>query len=354
MRRFLLILLLLPALAISQSNTSDKLFIEPWELCEEWLKEHIQELTQDFSSQDSLEALLQEWELFCEPNLASIRQRLLGELEFNGATEAQSDLSVFARSQLQFLRDPTWQGPLQEAHWVYSRVKAENLLERQPWKPVDKLLLEFLAAKSHHEALDLFYQREYKDVELSRKMRESMNEDINEVLNLSLGYNRLQFNQLLESELAAANGLWLAMDINDQKNLFSISISFNITEEKSYLRLLEDGQVRTSDLEMLFMGDINYGRTIWSGRRHALKLMVGIGMVNFGTDLSTQTEEGETISIGISSYHFNTGFDYSWRVYGSHEIGLRPLIAFTNFNRDEDLRGNLAGSILQMSLYYRF
>lgn len=353
MKRFLLIILCFPLLSFAQSST-DGLYIQPWEICEEWFKEHLNELTQDFQSQDSLEALLQEWELFCDPNTASIRQRLLGELEFKGSTEPNTDLSNFTQSHLQFVRNPQWAGPLVEAHWLYCRNKAEKLLKRDNWSLKDKFLLEVLAAKNQHQVLERIYERDYKDLDLSKNMRESMDEDISEVLNLSLGYNRLQFNRVLEQELTAANGLWLAVDFNNRNNLFAFSISFNVTEEKAYLRLLEEGQVRTSDLELLFMGDINYGRTIWAGRRHALKLMVGIGMANFSTDLRTQTEEGETISIGISSYHFNTGLDYSWRFYGGHEIGLRPLVAFSNFNRDEDLRGNLAGSILQMSLYYRF
>lgn len=353
MKYFLVLFLIIPLFGQAQNN-SDDLFIQPWELCQEWLKENIEVLCQEFPNQESLEAVLYQWELVCDPNLASIRHRLLGDLIYKGGLDPAVPLKEFSSQHLNFLFAQNSYDPLQVLHWQYCHDQAQKLLELDRWSLRDRFILELIAADDHHEAIDLFYQKEYQELEEVKQNRPKLEEEVYEVINFSIGYNRLQFNEVLETELRAANGIWMALDLKNSKNLFALSVSFNYSEQKSYLRMVQEGNVRTSDLEMLFMGDLNYGRTILAGRRHTLQLLIGIGMADFSTDLRTENADGETILIGISSYHFNLGLNYSWRIYGGHEIGLRPVISFSNFNRDENLRSNLSGSILQSSLYYRF
>ncbi len=352
MRKYFFILLLGPCLSWSQSKDQG-LFMEIWEQCPQWMEDNLPQLKKDFKSQDSLEYYLELWELYCEPNLASIRQRILGDLQFKGALDS-TDLSKFYRAQSEFLKYLSQQRDPYLEHWAFSRQKALSLLEQKDWPQREAAVLQLIAAKNYQAALDLHYQKKTKDLSDFEKSREDLETNNSEIVNFGLGYNYLMFNQKLLDELGAGHGLWLGVDFEYERNLASIAFAYNRTEKRSYLRILGDESVENTDLENFLQLDFNYGRALFSGRRHKMHIMVGAGLGSFTTDLYYRNVDDERVAVSITSYHFKVGLNYQWRIYGSRHIGLRSLLSMSNFNSDEDLRGDLQGQVLSTTLYYRF
>lgn len=354
MRKLLLLIcLILSSSSYAQQNFDD-LFMDTWEQCPQWIMQNYQHLNREFDSQDSLEYWLDTWELFCEPTVASIRLRLLGDIQFKGLIAEDIDLKAFHKAQIEFVRSKENLSAIFAPLSEYQSKQASKLLETKDWPLREEFLLKSIAAADYDELLDLYYQRRYQKLETVKGLKSGIEESPDELINLAVGFNHLQFNQDLERLLASANGLWLGLEIEDQNNLLSIAMSLNLSQEKAYVRILGADKVERTDLEVLFLLDFNYGRKIWSSRRQQVHLLMGGGIGDFNTDLSYLNSDGERIPIGIGSYHFNTGLNYSWRIYGSYEIGLRALVSFTDYNRDEDLRSSLNGQTLQTCLYYRF
>lgn len=358
MRKILILLILIPFSSRAQKDYND-LFITVWEQCPHWLEQNIKHLEKDYASQDSLEYWLNTWELFCEPNVGSIGRRLLGDLQFDGKTADSLSLDAFFQAHLDFLNGLEFRDSIFLKQWNFSRIKAEQMLKIDRWSLKDKFLLEHLAAATYHEALDLYYQKEYEGLkkpktENSKRLSTETAFNKDEILKISVGYLHLEFNQQLEQLVNATNGIWLALDFQGSKDLVSLGLGLSFPAETAYLRILGEERVVETDLEELITFDIVYGRKIYGSRRHNWHALVGAGVAHFGTDLSYETEEGENVGIGISSYHLSFGINYLWRVYGGRQIGLRALASFTDFNQDDDLRGNLQGQSLQTTLYYRF
>ncbi|WP_421754234.1 hypothetical protein [Croceimicrobium sp.] len=338
-----------------QNHSFSDLFQSVNSICWETEAEIIKAQAAGTLSEKQSDSLINRWELFCGSTEASIRSRLLHDLKYQGKLDTLIPLEYW-RVYFKNLEGDSYLSVDLQKHLEWSKGEAWQLLYSREWPKYERKVLEILAADDMQEVYDQMMRMEtYNDPEFEKLSQLVKDEAQPEDISFGLAYNYFYLNQDLKDNLGALHGASLLLDYQTEKFGFSLQTGFAASEQKAYLRFVEDGNLTESDLEVLFHIEAYLQYAVINSRRSRLRFGAGLGYNSFSTDLSNYDEElDQENPIGIGSFYPSIGLDYSYRLHGTRRLGLAAQYHLTDYNGNDELRSALSGHMLACSLYLSF
>ena len=360
MNKFTLALALFFGLSLTaQEKKFEDLFIPARESC--WQKD--QRLTELISNstreqnQSNLDSLLNYWEKDCESSEVLIRTRLLHELSLGQKLDSTVSLAEFYRIYINnlktFKNDKVFQSYLN-----YTTNWAEELLEsRENWGKREKLCLEILRSSHYQSAFNKVYRPSTYKVKKGPATAKALAQDKANFSNISItaGYLNNRFTEALGENLEQAHGFIFSFGAASYRHDFGVDFGLSFPMRSDSLRIDLEGLIQESGINSIIYFGLYHSYELLKAPRTSLAFRSSLGYNLLTTDLDTYDEQNDVdVRFDLGSLSLGLGLEWKVRIYGSRQIGLRGTYNYCNFSRNNELRSNLAGSIISSSIFFRF
>lgn len=358
-RLALFIILIAGSLVQAQNKKFEDLFVPARESC--WEKENriSQEIIQNSRQQNLLvlDSLLSYWAEDCENSEVLIRTRILHQLSQGQKLDSNVNLSSFYQvyiNNLSYLRH----SDEYQKYLSYTTDWAQEILnEKANWEPREKLCLDILSRSTYQASLNRIYRRSSQKLQEGKEAEQLLAEDgpYRSTVFFDVAYQNTLFTENLGERLGTAHGLALSLGARFSKHSFGIDFKLCYPSRSDTLRIDLEDLIQESDLNSLMYLGLFYSYEFLQGPRTSLAFRPNIGFSSFGTDLSTYDPENDIETpFALDAFTLGLGLEWKIRIYGNKQIGIRSSYNLLNLSRNNELRSNLNGSLIQSSLFFRF
>jgi|GEM_PF-2430654 len=360
MNKLTLLLALFTGLTLqAQEKKFQDLFIPARESC--WQKEQrlptvISQNTRE-QNKARLDSLISYWEKDCESTETLIRTRLLHELSKRQKLDSSISLADFYLAYINNLSYLKHSEPYQNYLDFSTKWAAELLASQVNWGKREKLCLQILSTSHHQAALNKVYRSSTYKVKDGPETGKALAQDVtnSNYVSITAGYTTKLFTQALAENLGQAHGFIFTAGAASYRHDFGVDFSLSFPVRSDSLRIDLEGAIQKSDINSILYFGLYYSYEFLKAPRTSLAFRTSLGYNILSTDLDTYDEQND-IETGfvLESLSLGLGLEWKVRVYGSRQIGLRASYNYCNFSRNNELRSNLAGSIISSSLFFKF
>lgn len=356
-KQILLFILFSSALSAQEKSFSD-LFIPARESCN--AKDlRIPQLISSSSRAENLQnldSLLNYWQNDCESSEMQIRTKILHELSQGKSLDSAASLSEFYSLYSTNLSYYNAIGTLRK-YLSYTTAWAAEILAAKKWGARESLCLKILSCTKFQEATNLIYRSKTLELKEGRETEEILSEQITSLSDfyLFLGYANTVYTQALAENIGSSHGFAISAGGAFSRHNYGIDFILTFPLSSDSLRIDLEGVIQKSDINSnLYIGGY-YAYEFLKAPRTSLAFRTTLGYTMLNTDLNTYNADTDTEDpFWLESLSLGLGLEWKVRVYGTHQVGIRSSYNYCNFSRNNELRSNLRGSIIQTSVFFQF
>ena len=358
MKKLLLLFILVSSAVNAQEKNFSDLFVPARESCAE--KERripilIIKNGRD-ESNSTLDSLLGYWQQGCESSEVIIRTQILHELNQGIALNSDASLASFYAMYINNLSTYRSADDFQD-YLAFTSTWAQTLLNQKTWDKRENLCLKILSTTRNQAAKNLINKSESLELKEGRETKKELSQSsaFGSNLYLDLGYANTLFTEALEKNIGTAHGFMLNGGISYLRHDFGFDLVVSFPNRSDSVRVLLEGISQKSDINSVvyFGGYYAYEFLKTPRTSLAFRTMLGYNLLN--TDLNTYNVQNDTETLfSLESLSLGLGLEWKIRLYGTRQIGIRSSYNYCNFNRNNELRSSLSGSIIQSSIFFRF
>tara|TARA_R110002050_G_scaffold143516_2_gene268728 strand:- start:1785 stop:2903 length:1119 start_codon:yes stop_codon:yes gene_type:complete len=356
-KQLLLFILFSSALSAQEKSFSD-LFIPARESCN--AKDlRIPQLIRSSSRAENLQnldSLLNYWQNDCGSSEMQTRTQILHELSQGKSLETKTNFSDFYFEYITNLS--YFKGINSHRKYLsYTATWAEELLNSREWPARETFCLKILSTTSYQEAVNIIYRFKSLNLEEGKETEESLSKESSSFFNFDLvfGYANTNYTGAIAENIGTSHGFNISIGSSYLRHNYGFDFIVSFPESSENLRIDLEDVIQESDINSnLYLGGY-YAYEFLKAPRTSLAFRATLGYTILDTDLNTYDAETDTEApFWLESLSLGLGLEWKVRIYGTRQIGIRSSYNYCNFSRNNELRSNLGGSIIQSSLFFQF
>ena len=358
MKKLLLIFILFSSTLSAQEKSFSDLFIPARESCYE-KDQRIPQLISSNSRAENLQnldSLLNYWQKDCGNSEMQIRTKILHDLSQGKSLDSAASLSEFYSLYINNLSYYNAIGTLQK-YLSYTTTWAEEILASKKWRARESLCLKILSCNKFQEANNLIYRSKTLKLTEGRDTEKSLSEQSTSLSEyyMFIAYANTIYTEALAEKIGTSHGFAISAGGAYKRHNYGIDFILSFPVRSDSLRIDLEDVIQKSDINSnLYMGGY-YAYEFLKAPRTSLAFRATLGYTILATDLNTYDADTDTESpFWLESLSLGLGLEWKVRVYGTRQVGIRSSYNYCNFSRNNELRSNLGGAIIQTSLFFQF
>tara|TARA_R110002050_G_scaffold110013_2_gene221916 strand:- start:25086 stop:26162 length:1077 start_codon:yes stop_codon:yes gene_type:complete len=358
MKKLLLLFSLFSSVLGAQEKNFSDLFIPARESCYE-KDQRLPQLISSSSREENrqnLDSLLNYWQKDCGNTELQIRTKILHELSLGKSLDSTASLSEFYSLYITNLPYYNANSTLRK-YLNYTAAWAEEILSSKEWAARESLCLKILSCSRFQKANNLIYRSKTLKLKEGRETEKSLTEQSTSLSDfyIYIAYANTIYTQALAENIGTSHGFAISAGGIYRKHNYGVDFILSFPVSSDSLRIDLENVIQKSEINSnLYFGGY-YGYEFLKAARTSLAFRTTLGYTILATDLNTYDAETDTESpFGLESLSLGLGLEWKVRIYGTRQIGIRSSYNYCNFSRNNELRSNLSGSIIQTALFFQF